>query len=270
MPTRPRGYDMTSHDTDPFFQHPRYDHPTSEGPVAMPILYFEDSNFMTLYLVDFERARAKLAPEGLEPVRVLGGKALAGVAFYQYRATTIGPYAEVGVALAAIPVGMAGPRLPLLSMLRDPDHNRVGFHILDLPVTTAAACAAGREIWGYPKFVTPIDFSLRDGTFAGAVHDPAGGTPLVRLSGRVGIGVPAPLLDLVLYSRLDGRMIRATAVTRGGGRFALPGTVRLEVSASDHRMAKNLRDLGLAGAEPFAVTHTDALQLRLNAGVVLP
>ena len=261
---------MTPYDSDPFFQYPRYDHATSEGPVAMPILYFEDSNFMALYLIDFERARAKLEPAGLEPVRVLGGKALAGVAFYQYRTTTIGPYNEVGVAIAAMPAGMAQPALPLLSMFRSPDHNRVGSHILDLPVTTAPACAAGREIWGYPKFVTPIDFSLRSGEFAGAVADPAGGPPLVRLAGRTGLGVPGPLLDLVLYSRLDGRLVRATAVTRGGARLALPGSVRLEVSASDHRMAANLRDLGIPGAKPVFVTHTDRLQLRLNAGVVLP
>ena len=33
-------------------------------------------------------------------------------------------------------------------------------------------------------------------------------------------------------------------------------------------MAQTLRDLGLAGAKPAFVTHTDRLQLRLNAGVV--
>lgn len=260
---------MVRDDADPFFQYPRYDHATSQGPVAMPILYYEDSNFMTLFFIDLERARAKLAPAGLEPVRFLGGKALAGVAFYQYRSTSIGPYDEVGVAIAALPAGTAVPALPLLSMMRDPDHNRVGFHILDLPVTTAAACAAGREIWGYPKFVTPIGFSLDRGRFEGTVTDPGDGSAMLRLAGRVGPGLPAPLLDLVLYSRLDGALVRATAITRGGGRACLPGSVRLEVSASDHRMAATLRDLGLADARPAFVTHTDRLQLRLNAGVTI-
>mgnify|MGYP000864715816 CR=1 FL=1 len=37
------------------------------------------------------------------------------------------------------------PRLPLLRMLGSLDRNPMGFHILDLPVTTEVACAAGRE-----------------------------------------------------------------------------------------------------------------------------
>ena len=81
-------------------------------------------------------------------MRFVGGRALVGVAFYQYRETTIGPCDEVGVTMAAMQIGMAQPPLPLLSMMRD--HDRVGFHILALPVTTASACAAGREIWGCP------------------------------------------------------------------------------------------------------------------------
>ena len=255
---------------DPFFQYPRTPYPTSEGDVAMPILYFDDSNFMALFFVDHEAARAMAAVEGFEAVRFGNGRALVGVAFYDYRLTTIGPYGEVGVAIAATVPGMPRPRLPLLSLFRPPDRNRVGFHIVDLPVTTPAACAAGREIWGYPKFVTPISFASKDGTFAGSVTDPQTGTPMVTLAGRCGPGVPAPLLDLVLYSRHHGEVLRGLAVTRGGGRLCLPGSVRLDVSSSSHRMARNLRDLGLAGATPAFVAHTHRLQLRLGAGAVLP
>ena len=39
--------------------------------------------------------------------------------------------------------------IKLLSLLRHPDHNVVGLYIIDLPVTTVAACAAGA------KFGTP-------------------------------------------------------------------------------------------------------------------
>lgn len=261
---------MPSHADDPFFLYPQTPYPTSAGEVAMPILYYDDSNFMALFFADHARAQALADRDGFEAVRFFNGRALVGVAFYEYRDTSIGSYNEVGVAIACVARGMRLPRSPLLSLLRHPDRNRVGWNIVDLPVTTEAACAAGREIWGYPKFVTPIRFSKAGRRFHGAVSDPERPSDdLLTLSGRIGPGVPAPLLDLVLYSRHRGQVLRGTAITRGGGRFCLPGSVRLDVPAGGHRMAQNLRALGLDGAKPAFVTHTDRLQLRLNAGAVL-
>ncbi|MTJ83445.1 MAG: hypothetical protein F8N37_20850 [Telmatospirillum sp.] len=261
---------MTDDRNDPFFQYPRTDYATSDGPVGMPILYFDASVMMALFFTDPGKARSLLEKDGFEPVRFGNGKALVGVAFYEYRNTTIGDYNEVGVAVAAVPPGTPLPFSPLLSLMRHPDKNRVGLHIIDLPVTTSAACAAGRDIWGYPKFVTPIRFAVAGARFDGAVSDPETGGEILTLSGRVGPGVPAPLLDLVLYSRLDGRILRGTANTRGGGTLSLPGSLRLNVSdGGTHRMARNLRALGLADARPAFVSRSNTLQLRLNAGAVV-
>jgi hypothetical protein len=204
-------------------------------------------------------------------VRTLGGKALAGIAFYQYRDTSIGVYNEVGVAIAVVPSGTKAPRYPLVSMLNTLDKAPVGFCILDLPVTTPAACAAGREIWGYPKFVTPIAFSLKGSQFDGVVTDPDTHQDLLHLSGKAGAGIPGPLLDLVLYSRHNAGLLRTLVNTRGGAHICLPGSMRATVSdSSTHPMAQRLRALGLHHARPAFVFHSHALQLRLNAGAVLP
>ena len=261
---------MTDYGRDPFFQYPLTNHPTSEGDVATPILYFDNSNFMALYYADHGRAQSLVGREGFDAVRFGKGKALVVVAFYEYRHTAIGSYNEAGVAIAATPPGVPVPSSPLRSLFRHPDKNQVGFHIIDLPVTTAAACAAGREIWGYPKFVTAIAFSLKGRAFHGAVTDPSAAKDILTLSGRTGMGVRAPLLDLVLYSKHRGQTLRGTAITRGEGRLCLPGSMRLTVTDSTHPMAENLRILGLDGARPAFVSHTHALQLRLNAGAVLP
>ncbi len=261
---------MTAWSADPFFQYPQTTVATSEGPVALPILYYDDSQWMGLFLVDHKAAQAMVHADGLDAVRVAGGKALVGVAFYEYRETSIGVYNEVGVALAVVPTGTPMPTLPLLSMLGSLDKGRVGFFIVDLPVTTAAACAAGREIWGYPKFVSPIQFSLVGDRFAGAVSDPAGAGSILDMSGVAGVGIPGPILDLILYSRRDGALLRTLVNTRGGGRTCLAGSMRLRVAASEHPMAQRLRALGLADARPALVMHSQRLQLRLNAGAVLP
>lgn len=253
---------------DPFFQYPRNIVSTSEGEVAMPILYYDSSQFMAFFWVDCDKAQ-KLLSEGLEVVR-FGGKALAVLAFYEYRSTSIGSYNEVGTAIACVPKGSRVPARPLLSLFKSLDKGIVGFNVVDLPVTTPAACAAGRDIWSYPKFVAPIDFSLRQKQFRGAVQAPEGGDPICTLSGKTGLGIAAPLISLVLYSPHRGKMLRTLVNIRAKGTTCLPGSVRLQVGRSRHRMAENLRALGLQDAKPAFIVHTDGLQLRLNSGAVLP
>ena len=260
---------MTPWNQDPFFQYPLISAPTSQGAVDLPILYYDNSNMIAMFWVDYDAAQNIVGPQELTAIRFAGGKALVALAFYEYRHTAIAPYNEVGVAIAALPNGCTAPKFPLLSLFYKLDTNRAGFYVVDLPVTTPAACAAGREIWGYPKFVTPISFSLDGARFSGTVSDPERQTSLLSLSGSAGMGIPGPLLDLVLYSRLEGKLLRTLVNTRGGGKIALGGSIRLSVSDSNHVMSRNLRALGLQNARPAFVSYTHTLQLRLNAGAVL-
>src|SRR5690606_18742683 len=255
--------------TDVFFQYPVTPCRTSVGDIDLPIFYYDDSLCMAIFLVEREAARALVTDERLEVVTVRG-KALVGLAFYEYRHTAIGAYNGVGLAVLVAPRGSRQPRLPLLTLMGALDRNPMGFHILDLPVTTEAACAAGREAWGLPKFITPIDFELRGREFRGSVRDPQGDHPIVTLEGKGGLGVPGPLLDLALYSVRDGELLRTLVNTRGGGCNRLGGSLRVSIDPqSRHPMAERLRQLGLEGARPLLMSSSHKLQLRLNAGAVV-
>lgn len=254
-------------DQDVFFQYPLTRFATSAGEIDLPILYHDCSVVMALFPVDAEQAAAVVQDPELSVVPVVGQQTLVGVAFYEYRRTAIAPYNEVGVAVAVGPKGVRLHRPALWSLLGPLDKNPLGLHVIDLPVTTDAACAAGREAWGYPKFVTPIGFELEGQHFRGTVTDPQDASDLVTLEGRFGLGVPGPLLDLALYSRLNGQMLRTLVNTRGGATLSTGGSLRLSVSASSrHPMAERLRALGLDGAKPVCVSRSNRLQLRLNAG----
>lgn len=256
---------------DAFFQYPLTKFATSAGDIDLPILYYDNSLCMAIFLVDIDKAQPLVADKRLEVVPLLGNKALVGISFYEYRQTAIGSYNEVGVALLVAPVGAGLPRVPLLTLLGSLDKNPIGFHIIDLPVTTEAACAAGREVWGLPKFVTPIEFNLQGRHFSGRVQDPEGDYSIVTLEGEGTLGIPGPLLDLSLYSVLDGSIMRALVNTRGGSKIMLGGSMRLQIhKASGHPMAARLRQLGLHGAKPLVVCVSSTLQLRLNAGAPVP
>lgn len=259
---------MSAWHNDPFFQYPRTPVKTSKGNVDMPILYYDNSQWMLLFWADLNAAR-KLVNEELEVVSVRG-KALCGVAFYEYRDTSIGSYNEVGIAIGCIPKGHKVPWCSFASILCALDKNLIGFNIVDLPVTTEEACSAGREIWSLPKFVTPIEYQEQGRNFTGIVQHPSNEGVIVRVTGRAGLGIPFSVINLVLYSKHQDQILRTLVNTRGLGMASLGGSLRLTVENTEHPMGNRLAELGLNGQKPLAAIRTNKLQLRLNSGAALP
>lgn len=256
----------------PFFQVPRTRVQTSEGAVDLPIMYYDTSMLNAYFLVDKARVEKILQGTGLVPALTIGGKALVALACFEYRDTSVGVYNEVGVALAVTRQGdtvTLGGWQDVLTTISHPEERHVGFHIIDLPVTTAAANAAGREIWGYPKFVTAIPFSLKKHQFDCQVMIPDGSGTIMKLSGRIGASMGISPLSLTLLSLRKGEMIRATVNVRGASRLAMAGSLKLSVPDSSHPMAQRLNLLGLDGEKPIAVSWTHDFQSRLNGGVVI-
>lgn len=257
---------MSEYSKDPFFQVSRATLPTSVGDADVPVLYYDVSCMIAMFRVDYRHAAKALGGMGLKPGLRFGSKAIAGLAFYEYRDTSIGPYNEVGLALPAVPQHMPRPVSGWLDLYGRLNSRRVGFYILDLPVTTPIAWAAGCELWGYPKFVTQLPFRLDGKSFHGQVMHPEDQEPILTLSGKLGIGIPAPPMSLALYSQLAGKKLRSTVNVRGGVKLRPKGGLRLSVGSSDHVMARNLRDLGMHGLQPLLVMDTHRFQSRLNIG----
>ncbi len=248
-----------------FFNVPRTRRRTSEGVVELPILYYDASNVMALFSVERAAATRLLAGTGLEPV-MARGKALAGMSFFEYRDSSVGAYNEVATAVFAKP---RGSRESFAASLVIPARWRsCGAYVVDLPVTTRAANAAGREIWGYPKFVTSISFSLRKRRVESSVLDPEGNT-IVTVAGTMGRSIPAPPLDLVTYTLHEGVIVKTCVDVRGLTELHAPGDVQLRVGNSRHGMAENLNELGLDHAKPFALISNDRFRSRLHEGSLL-
>jgi hypothetical protein len=257
---------MSDH-SDPFFQVPQTTHTTTQGPVDLPILYFDVSTLIAFFVANRDAVEAKLEGTGLRPALTIGSRALVGIACYEYRETGVGSYNEVGLGLPVLPEGAPAPRNPIRALYGSVDERHLGFFILDLPVTTPLANAGGRELWGYPKFVTSIPLHLDRKRFQGSVIDPEGDAEIFTLSGRLLPAIPAPPMSLVLYSHHQGNLLRATVNVRGRMNLRPGGSLQIRVGESTHRMARNLRDLGLDEARAALVLDTHRFQSRLNAGV---
>lgn len=252
---------------DPFFQQPRIAFQTRESLLALPMYFYDARIFVSMFHVDYQVAKEILNEPEMKLVRVGKNKALLTLTFFSYADSCVGPYNEVGMGLAVVPQSAPEPKLPLLTMMLPPDKRALGFNVIDLPVTSKEAVAAGQEIWALPKFETPIHYDCNGASFNGVVEDPENGEPLMSLSGRAGIGLPIPAPSLVLYSQMaDTGLERIEISTRGMAMARLPGSVRIKVGNSDHPMAKRLRALGLDGAKPLVVQHSDNFQARLANG----
>lgn len=251
---------------DSFPAMPQQDHRTSEGPVGLPILYHDASALYAFFTAPAEAVAKRIADRGLEPALVFGRRAVIGMACYEYRDTTIGAYNEVGVAIPAIPAGAQSRLTSLADLLRKPRDRQLGMVVIELPVTTRLALVAGRELWGYPKFETPIAFAMDARRFACTVHAPAGRSEIMHLGGKLYPGIPLPPFSFFNYDRLEDRDLRTLIEVRGASRLRPGRGLRLELGQAAHPMTETLHELQLHRARPLAVVSTPRLRVRLHAG----
>lgn len=253
---------------DPFFQVPKSIFNTSTGDVELPINFYDTKNLISIFKADIRGITTLLQGTGFIPALHLGGSPLVWISFYEYRDTTVGSYNEVGVAIPVLREGAKKPSSNYLNLLSDIDNSQVGFYIVNLPVTTEAANVAGQEIWGYPKFVTEIPFSLGKNRFDAEVMDPQEGS-IAKLNGKLNLGIKAPTLSGITYSHVGTETLRSTVNVRGNYKAHLFHSLKLTVGSSQHIMAKNLRALGLNNRRPLAVMTSHDFQSRLHAGVIV-
>lgn len=239
---------------------------TSEGNVGVPILYRQARSVMAVFPVEASRLRALLEDDELEPVTVADGKPVIAIAMFDYQDTSIGPYHEAAVATLVVPRAFGIPFRPALDLLLPFRWRRVGMYILDLPVTTAIANAAGRELWGLPKFVTEIPIEWQAEEFRGAVLAPGSSSPVITLKGELGRGTVLPQKAILLYSRLHGELIATRVDLYGLARHTRSTSLQLEVGAVQHPMAERLAKLGLGGAKPALVQVAPSFRARLHLG----
>ena len=195
--------------------------------VTIPVEIRSARSWFASYAVPTATAARIIAPAGLEPVRLPGGRSILSLAFVRYIDGDLDPYNEVAVAfLVADPTGGKSK----------------GAYIHRLPVNQEFTCAAGRDIWGFPKFVTPIQITeeLRADRCVLTVDDQMALTMTLRR------GVPAPMRSTALdaFSFADGVLRRTRWELRGHGSRLRPGGARVELGSGE--IAEELRSLGLA------------------------
>lgn len=239
---------------------------TSAGSIDMPVLYYDASAIFMLFFADYDKVARLLEGTGLSLCRFFNRKAVVTVSFFEYRDVSCGPYNEACVAPFVYYSGYGKPLFYIPELLKKGTGSRVGGHVLDLPVTTPIANAAGREIWGFPKFITDISFKLERNWFEGRVRDPDSNTELISMMGKFLPGIPLKAIDIVTFQNHKGSVIRTVMRSKATVKSGLNIDLRLSIGKSGHRMAQNLRAMGLEGKKPFLYQTTNKMQAILPYG----
>lgn len=238
----------------PIQQKPRE---TSAGPCDLPILYNDASMVGVVYRVDTKKVTELLGSSSpFEPLLVFG-KALCVVSAFEYRETTVGIYNEIGLAILVKRKDTSPSLFRLVRDIRQQEEQAL--LVVNLPVTTKEARAAGFEIWGYPKYVTGIDTNFAadhtyvtlENEFTLKMGNPSG----LRFRG----------LPIVNFTINEGHLVRTIIEVDHKVQFGAAGTVKLEI-IGDGPTANSIKTLGLAELSPTLAFRTDGMRSILPEG----
>jgi len=244
--------------TDAFFEGvPRAPMATSRGECELPILYRDASQFGVFFPVDLARAREVVGHDkSVEPWPILG-RAFAAIYVWEYRDSTVGAYSELGLGVQC---RRRGTQPSLVTLGRDMGaQDDQGIWVVALPVTTEAAHSAGVELWGYPKYVTPIETTFVPSEASVRLGDELT-LRLEALSGPRLSGQP-----VVTYTEKDGRLLRTRIDVDHAVRWGTGLGAHLELRG-DGPTSDAARRLGLDRARIVASFRTDGFRAKLPAG----
>lgn len=248
------------------FFGPQQNHPLSQGYMKLPC-HFRDVHYaVALFAAERKKVEPFLAGKKLSPALPwTGGKVMVAMGLIRYKDSDLGAYNEIIVAVPCVREGEPTGAMNWPGLLGRADGLKVGMHILHIPVTTERSRIAGKECWGYPKRVLPIEHALAGRELNSSLLDEKG-EKILHCSGSKGFGIPIPTLQLMTYSFLADTMLRTPVRVRGGLRWHPFADIRLSLGPSQDVMAQDLRLMGLDGARATFYLDSPGFQAVFGAG----
>ena len=211
--------------------------------VEIPAVVRDASSGTAMYLVDADAAQ-KLVPDAFQVAEAAPGKTQATIVIVDYRDNDLGDYDEVGIVFFVRPAGQPEAEL--------------GSYIYALPVNQSFTCDAGCQIWGFPKSVEEIDFSYADASASCRLT--MDGQHVLTLTVPRGGDGETPDEAAVGYTLIEGIPHRNEFSRGGTGEQTIPGGEGVVLELGDHRLAGELRSLGLETATPILSAWTEHMR----------
>jgi hypothetical protein len=202
--------------------------------IAMPVEVRAARQAAATFLVPHAAAVAVFGECGLNPTN-RSGKSIVSVALVDYTDNDLGSYKELALAVV-VDDAPGTPPTPKGS---------VSTLIHRLPVSEQFTCAAGRGIWGFPKWVADLRVDFNERGASATLRNDDGDEVLSVTMRRGPIPLPRRPLEMNAYAFSDGVLRRTPWVTNGTGHQRVrPGGTTLRIGVG-HPIAAEMRRLGL-------------------------
>jgi len=233
------------------------------GQFALPIHYRDGTVASLVYPISRERAEAALEGTSLRPVQIPKVGCVASITWFEYGATSIGPYNELAVSVAAR-LGSEHRTGSLLDWARG--GFEVGGWVVSLPVDSEVARVGGVELLGLPKCTLELTSKSSASSLSVEVRD--GGRSISALQVHKKRGIRLSVHRIVIYSKRSGSLLRTTIKTSWRPELTLPGQSAWRPKAPDHPLVEATSALGIEG-KPLAIVHGSGFEAWLPEPEIL-
>ena len=207
--------------------------------MRLPVEVRDATAAVAYYVVPTAAAQRLVTPAALRIAQVLPGRTLCSIGAIEYKDCDLGTYYEIAVTFV---VREPGERtVPYLGAALGLMRGSLGAYIHQLPVNEPFSCAAGNNIWGFPKIVAEIEMSTNDGIQTAVLR--ADGQHVLSHSIPVGGARSFHKRTQISYAYRDGILYKTPSAMSGEGVGWRRGGADLELGT--HPIADELRTLGL-------------------------
>lgn len=223
--------------------------------VDIPVVVADAAMLMNAFLVDAKVAQAMIADSGFRVVELFPGKAILQLLFVDYKTNDLGDYNEGAIIFPVLTPGQKKP-FPFFGALKQMSAGKLGSFVYRMPVDQEFTSHAGRYIWGFPKWVSRVDFEFGDKRASGSFIDE--GELVYSLSAKAGGKTVAKEQRAASLAIREGKAWKTYGTSTGTGlTFSLGG--EMPDIGETHPLAKELRMLGLPKKPLFTVSmaHTE-------------
>lgn len=176
--------------------------------------FYKDVKFATIaFFCSYKKALELMPHPKIRPVRMNRNKALIIFSCYQYKTVNeIEPYNEVGFLIPVL--ANHGFCMPILPLLLGKYLKNFGYHVVRMPVTSLESKIRGDEIWGLPKQVNEIDYSIEGKYYVCRVRE-EDGMDIVKVAVPMTGGSTHLDETAFLFTKKKNRILKSQAWFKG-------------------------------------------------------
>jgi hypothetical protein len=227
---------------------------------------FEDVHYIaSLYTANTNKVNELLNGTGLKAGLHFFGKPIVALGLIQYKVSDLGSYNEIILAIPVIRAHEKTGWKNWLDLYAGFNKRKGGQYIIHIPVTTQQSVDAGRNLWGYPKTLQPIQHNFINNKVETQLYNVAN-QPLLQISGSLGAGIPIPTMQLMTYSFMKEQLIKTTVNIFSGMKWKLGSKLKIQVIDSADPIGKDIMELGITDKHPIFTIESKHFKAQFNEG----